>query len=156
MILVTVGSSVPFARLIKKMDELAPLLDQKVILQIGSAEYEPRHAEFFRYADELGFQKYLREADIVIGHAGMGTVLNMVAHEKKSIVVPRRKKYGEAINDHQVQSMKLLQERLGIAVAYDMDELEHWLLEKMDEIAVPRGGHERAGLVEALKRAIEE
>lgn len=157
MIFVTVGVSQPFPRLIKKMDDLAPRLDQRVFMQIGPTQYEPKNAEYVEFMDEETFQKYLLAADLLVGHAGTGTTLNAIRHRKKCVLVPRRQEYGEHANDHQLHHVKGWQQRVNIQIAYEMDELEELLLEKINDIPVPEISQPReTGLVKELRRAIEE
>jgi len=44
----------------------------------------------------------VREARVVVMHAGAGSVLAALAEGKIPVVVPRRRKFGEAVDDHQV------------------------------------------------------
>ena len=66
-IFVAVGTS-HFDSLIGKMDELAPRLGEKVVMQIGLGRIQPRNAEYFRFAPSL--QPYIDEASIVISQSG--------------------------------------------------------------------------------------
>ena len=45
MIFVTVGTT-DFSALIRAIDEIAPTLDEEVIMQIGRGKYEPQHCQF--------------------------------------------------------------------------------------------------------------
>lgn len=124
MIFLTIGGSdYGFARLVKKGDELGNKLNEKLIMQIGTTEYKPKNAQFFRFKprDEIG--RYYSNARLIIGHAGMGTILSACKHKKPLIIVPRRKKYNEIIDDHQFEIAKKL-EKEGIAsVVYDEKNL---------------------------------
>ena len=129
-IFVTVGSaSQDFSRLIRKMDELTPNLGAKVVMQIGYTKYEPKNAEHFRFAPSLS--DYIRHADLVISQGGM-TPIEVIRAAKPVIVVPRQSKYGEVINDHQCEFARALAKKRGVAVVYDVDELQE---------AIGRVGH---------------
>lgn len=43
------------------------------------------------------------EADLIITHGGVGSVISSVKMWKKEIASPRLAKYGEHTNDHQLQ-----------------------------------------------------
>lgn len=123
MIFVTVGSLYGFERLIIKMDHIAKILDEEVILQIGKTNYEPQNASFFRFKSRKEIANYYDNANLIICHAGIGTIIAALERNKKIIVVPRYKKYGEAYDDHQLQISCVL-EREGMAkVVYEIDEL---------------------------------
>ena len=47
--------------------------------------------------------KYIDEADLVITHGGVGTIFSALKKNKKVIAIPRLEKYGEHINDHQIE-----------------------------------------------------
>jgi UDP-N-acetylglucosamine transferase subunit ALG13 len=84
MIFVTVGST-DFEGLIARMDELAPALGDEVVMQIGLGSYEPRHARYFRFAPSL--DHYYDQAEIVVAHGGLGTIVEALERDKKLICV---------------------------------------------------------------------
>lgn len=107
MILVCVGASeYKFNRLLKIIDELCDeniLNGNEIIAQIGSTEYKPRNYKNFRMIGREDFQRYINEADLIITHAGTGSVIPPLKLGKKVIVVPRREKYKEHLDDHQLE-----------------------------------------------------
>ncbi len=84
MIFVTVGST-DFDALTTRIDELAPHLGTEVVMQIGLGEYIPQNAESFRFAPSL--DDYYDQADIVVGHGGLGTIVEALERGKKLICV---------------------------------------------------------------------
>ncbi|QDA30614.1 beta-1,4-galactosyltransferase [Thermococcus indicus] len=109
MIFVTVGNSnIGFERLIKAMDALAPKLPYEVIMQIGSSSYIPQNCEWFRYASYEAMMEYFKKADVIITHAGAGTILDILLLGKTPIVAPRLRKFKEHIDDHQLEIYKSL------------------------------------------------
>ena len=90
--------------------------------------------EWIRFIkSEREFLKAIKKARIIITHAGSGSTSTMLRYKKKMIVVPRRKKYNEHYNDHQIDlAMVIDKERLGVAV-YNVKYLEDALrkIEKM-------------------------
>ena len=124
MILVIIGLMYGFERLIKKMDEIAGEIEEEVIIQIGLTDYEPKNAKFFKFASEKYFNKQFREARIIVSHAGVGTILTARKFRKPMIIVPRQKKYGEHIDNHQLEIAKELEGHKNIRIIYNIDELE--------------------------------
>ena len=107
MIFVTVGSrSYPFDRLFKKLDELYEngTLKEKLFAQIGTSSYKPKHYEYIDFISPDEFQEKINEADIVVSHGASGSIMKALNAGKKVIVVTRLEKYGEHINDHQIQN----------------------------------------------------
>ena len=75
------------------------------------------------------FNNYLLKADIIITHGGVGSILNALKLKKKVIAVPRLAKYGEHINDHQLQVIKKMTEQGYILSTED----ENKIAEKIKE-----------------------
>jgi UDP-N-acetylglucosamine transferase subunit ALG13 len=123
MILVTVGTQLPFDRLIRHIDEIAPSLGQPVLAQIGKGSYRPVNCEYREDFEPHVFDATFRKADVVVSHAGIGTVLTAQRLGKPIILFARRAAFGEHRNDHQVASCAQLAGRPGIAVAETTGEI---------------------------------
>lgn len=107
MIFVTVGSrNYPFDRLFKKLDELYDkgIIKDKMFAQIGTSTYKPKNYEFKDFISQEEFVENINKADIVITHGASGSIMKALNADKKVIVVTRLEKYGEHINDHQIQN----------------------------------------------------
>ncbi len=84
MIFVTVGTT-DFDALAARMDELTPLLNEEVVIQIGRGAYLPRYAASFRFAPSL--DDYYRRARLVVSHGGLGTLIEVLRLGKPLIGV---------------------------------------------------------------------
>ena len=107
MIFVTVGSrNYPFDRLFKKLDELYEngILSEKMFAQTGTSTYMPKHYEHKDFISQEEFLEKVNEADIVVTHGASGSIMKALNAGKKVIAVTRLEKYGEHINDHQIQN----------------------------------------------------
>lgn len=107
MIFVTVGSrNYPFDRLFKKLDELYEkgIIKDKMFAQLGTSTYKPKHFEYKNFISPEEFDEYIKKSDIVISHGASGSIMKALNANKKVIVVTRLEKYGEHINDHQIQN----------------------------------------------------
>jgi len=107
LIFVTVGSrNYPFDRLFKKLDELYDkgILKDKMFAQIGTSTYKPRNYKYKDFISQEEFLEKINEAEIVVSHGASGSIMKALNANKKVIVVTRLKKYGEHINDHQIQN----------------------------------------------------
>lgn len=106
MVFITLGSQkFQFNRLLKAVDELIEngVLTDGVFAQTGYSDYQPRNYKFKQFLDREEFAKYEAEAEIVITHGGTGAIIGAVKKGKKVIAVPRLSKYGEHVDDHQLQ-----------------------------------------------------
>ncbi len=127
MIFVTVGTHTQgFERLIKAMDELvgSGKIKENVVMQIGNTKYEPKNCEYFRFESFKKILELNRSARVIITHAGAGCIITALQFGKTLIIVPRYKKFGEHVNDHQCDLASALdKERKAINVS-DISSLE--------------------------------
>ncbi len=107
MIFVTVGSrNYPFDRLFQKLDTLYEdgILTDDMFAQVGTSSYQPRHFAYKDFISPEEFEQRIAEADIVVSHGASGSIMSALNAGKKVIAVARLEKYGEHINDHQIQN----------------------------------------------------
>ena len=105
-IFVTLGSQkFQFNRLLKAIDELyeKKIITLDVFAQIGYSDYLPKNYRYKKFLDRDEFNNEMENADIVITHGGTGAIIGAVKKGKKVIAVPRLAKYGEHVDDHQLQ-----------------------------------------------------
>lgn len=107
LILVCVGASeYGFDRLLRYIDEICDsglLSGSEVVAQKGNAHYQPRNYKSFELIGRTDFQEYINQADIIITHAGTGSVIPPLKQGKKVIVFPRRVEYREHVDNHQLE-----------------------------------------------------
>jgi beta-1,4-N-acetylglucosaminyltransferase len=103
MIFVTVGTNeARFDRLLRAVAELS--IDEELVVQHGhSSPICPLHAELVDFLSFEHMVTTIRRARVVVTHAGVGSVMVALANERRPIVVPRRKSFAEAVDDHQLQ-----------------------------------------------------
>ncbi|WP_211280953.1 glycosyltransferase [Sphingomonas adhaesiva] len=90
MILVTVGTQLPFDRFIRIVDEAAPSLGRPVFAQVGQGTYQPRNMEYAALIDPLKFDDLIAKTELIVSHAGIGTVVMAQKFRKPVILFPRR------------------------------------------------------------------
>jgi len=140
MIFVTVGNSikgVEFHRLVRKIDEIAGEIEEEVVAQIGFIEEEPVHMKWFQYLNFIEILTYFKEASMIVGHGGVGTVINAVTYKKPLILVPRSSAEGEHHDDHQMELARQIRGAEGIFVVDRIEELKAVIL-KVTEILKER------------------
>lgn len=131
MIFVTVGThEQPFNRLIKEVDRLKKegIITDEVFIQTGFSTYEPQYCDWKNIISYSEMEDYMNRADIIITHGGPATFMGAIAKGKKPIVVPRQEKFGEHVNDHQLEFAEQVSERFGsIVVVEEINELQNYL-----------------------------
>lgn len=115
-----------FDRLLKAIEKQIKLgnLEGDVIVQAGSTKYESKYMKIFDYIPMEQFDEYIKEADLVITHGGVGTILSSIRKNKKVIAVPRLSKYKEHENDHQLEIVSEFTKRGYIIPCYDLKKLD--------------------------------
>ena len=106
MIFVTLGTQdKPFERLLVAIDKAIEkgAIKDKVIVQAGYTKYQSKNMEIFDYIDNEKFEELVKKCDLLIAHGGVGSILSGVTNEKKVIAAARLEKFGEHVNDHQIQ-----------------------------------------------------
>ncbi len=109
MILVTLGTQdKSFERLLKKLDQLIEkkVIQDEVVVQAGYTQYESKNMKIFSYLPKEELEKLIEKCDLLITHAGVGSIMDGIKKKKKVIAVPRLSKYQEHTNDHQLQIAK--------------------------------------------------
>jgi UDP-N-acetylglucosamine transferase subunit ALG13 len=125
MIFLTVGTQFPFDRLVKAVDNVfgENLIDEEIFAQIGETTYKPGSFESVTSLEKKTFDEYLKKASGIIGHAGIGTIVMALDNHKPLLVMPRLKKYGEVVNDHQAAFARRFSELGHILAVFDVEDL---------------------------------
>lgn len=128
MVFVTVGNAHDGSmRLLSAMEALAAsgmFAAERVIAQSGNnPDFNPTHCEKRPFLGMDEFHQTVREARIVICHAGAGTLSAVLRTGKTPVVVPRRVKYNEIVDDHQTELLEAFAARGLVVPAYEVEEL---------------------------------
>ncbi len=118
MILVTLGTQdKSFKRLLDAVQREIDKgnIKERVVVQAGYTEYESKDMEILDFVDREKFDELINECDILITHAGVGSILTGLNKMKVVIAAARLSKYKEHINDHQIQIVEKF-DRLGYII----------------------------------------
>lgn len=124
MILITLGTQdKPFTRLLVEVDRQIELgnIKDKVVVQAGYTKYNSKNMEIFDLIDRDKFSELIASCDLLITHGGVGSILTGLKNKKKVIAVPRLSKYGEHMNDHQIQIIDNFS-KMGYILSYMEDD----------------------------------
>jgi beta-1,4-N-acetylglucosaminyltransferase len=152
VILVTVGMHTDgFLRLVQAMDHIAAQIDEEVVMQIGNTPYEPRWTRWFTFASQQEIENLCQRARVIVCHAGAGSILTAMRYKRPLVVMPRRKRFGEVVDDHQLELAEALSRANLLQVAYQPAEL----LEKVGTVTcVVPPVVDRTPLIQALRRLV--
>lgn len=106
MILVLLGTQdKPFKRLIEYVEKLVKegVCTEEIIVQSGNTPYESKVLNVVPFVDHNEMNKLISKSSFVVTHAGIGSIVSVLKSGKKVIVIPRRYKFGEHVNDHQIE-----------------------------------------------------
>ncbi len=139
MILVLLGTqNNSFHRLLEKIDSLIEkgIIDEKVLVQSGYTKYESKNMRIFDLIPQEELEKYQEQADLIITHGGVGSIISSIKKGKKVIAVPRLHKYHEHVNDHQKQIVEAFN-RKGYIIGIDnIKELEKAIIKAQNFVPV--------------------
>ena len=153
MIFATVGTQLPFDRLVAALDAWAAANPEiELYAQIGCGNHLPRHMAWTRDMDPAAFRARMAACDTVVAHAGMGSIISGIELGKRVIVMPRRAALGEHRNDHQLATVARLAHLRGLEVAHDAAELESALARGREPVAGSAPGGADPGLIAAIRR----
>lgn len=148
----------PFDRLVSAVDNWAGARGRTdVYAQIGETAAVPKHIRWTRFSRPDEFRGLVQSADVVVAHAGMGSILTALELGKPVIVLPRRGAFRETRNDHQIATARELGAQGLVSVAWDERELIALLDTKLNDIEAPEriSEHATGALCSALQSFID-
>lgn len=125
VIFASIGSLLPFDRLVKAVDEWAlENPSHELLVQIGEGAYEPRHCPWVRILSAQDYRQRLRAADLFVAHVGMGSILQGLEERKQMLLLPRQSALREHTTDHQLHTAERFRSTPGIRIAADAEALK--------------------------------
>jgi len=95
----------------------------EVLWQTGSTDVSGLNIDGKEVVPAHEIEQAMREADVVIAHAGTGTALTSLRMGKRPILVPRDSTYGQHVDNHQFQTAALL-DKMGLALSRKVEDLK--------------------------------
>ncbi|WP_328348503.1 glycosyltransferase [Micromonospora sp. NBC_00421] len=120
-VVVTLGTQdrFGFPRLLQRLVDVVPP-EAEVLWQVGSTVIPRMPAGARRQVPHGEMQQAMREADVIVTHAGVGSALAAMRAGQRAVYVPRRARHGEHVDDHQVEMAREL-DRQGLVLAREAD-----------------------------------
>ena len=126
LILILLGTQdKPFNRLLEAVDKAINdgYIKEEVIAQIGFTKYKSKNIKTFELIPKEEYENIIGRADLIITHAGVGSILTGLNKNKKVIAAARLKEYGEHTNNHQLQILHELYKKGYILRLDDFNDL---------------------------------
>lgn len=158
MILVTLGTQdKPFTRLLQAVERAieAGEIHDRVVAQAGYTKFTSANMEVFDYIDQQQFSQFLRQADLLITHGGVGTIMTGLRAGKKILAAPRLAKYKEHHNDHQTQLLDAFANAGYLIYMHDLQDIGPYL--KQAETFIPETYvSNQMNMIQRLEKFIEK
>ena len=126
MILVTLGTqNNSFHRLLEEVQKNIDNgnIKEEVIVQNGYTKFDSKQMKLIKEIPQDEFNKLIDQANLVITHGGVGSIITAITKGKKVIAIPRLKKYNEHVNDHQIEIIDSFNEKGYIIGIHSVEEL---------------------------------
>jgi UDP-N-acetylglucosamine transferase subunit ALG13 len=149
MIFATVGSTqIPFERLMRALDGFA---GDRLFVQHGPVAAPAGAAWSRAYMQFPEVLKCMRRADVVVCHAGAGSILCALRAGHRPVVAPRLKRFGETVDDHQVEFAAALAAEGSVVAVDDLGGLREAIAS-----APPRRSPRRQADLLPIQAAVRE
>jgi UDP-N-acetylglucosamine transferase subunit ALG13 len=156
VIFVTVGTQLPFDRLVRAVDLWAKETGRDdVVAQVGPHGYRPEHIGYRDFMTAGEFREHMQRAEAIVAHAGIGTIISALELGKPLLVMPRKAELGEQRNNHQLATARRFADLGRVHVAW----CEREVAKRMDELhrlshGERIGSHASASLIEAVRQFV--
>lgn len=155
MIFVTVGSQLPFDRMVSQIDAWAATRPEVEIFgQVGDTEDPPSHFESVSTMSPDEYQRRFAEAELIVGHAGMGTIITALELRKPLLMLARLSNLHESRNDNQVGTARHFKKFSLFEVVESESEIPERLAEMLADLDRYRGASDAFGVGDSLIDAI--
>lgn len=135
MILVLLGTqNNSFHRLLEEVEKNIKdgTIQEEVIVQAGYTKFQSHRMRIIDLMSKEQLEKFQEEADLIITHGGVGSIISSIEKDKKVIAVPRMHEYGEHVNDHQKEIVKDFNDKGYIIGIEKVEDLKEAILKSKD------------------------
>lgn len=121
----------PFGRIITALNHL---VDQgkyqadEIVMQSALYPIKPMFTHFGLIPNDE-FNRCMKEAEVVVTHSGVNSIISCMEKGKPLVVCPRLHEYGEHVDNHQMEIATLMRDKYDVLICTDMKDLPE-LIEK--------------------------
>jgi len=115
----------PFYRLLDAVRIISSTLPQPVIVQHGNTPFDDPACVCHAFMDRETVSELMAKSELIICHAGAGTVIEAVRAGRVPVVMPRKRAFGEHVDDHQIEFAAMLRQTQKAVVIEEPELLEY-------------------------------
>lgn len=157
MILVLLGTqNNSFHRLLEEIQKNIDdgNIKEKVVVQAGYTKFESKDMTIYNQLPKEQLQELIKEADLIITHGGVGSIISSITNGKRVIAVPRLQKYKEHVNDHQLDIINSFNESGYIIGIHGVEELKE-ALKKVPDFEPKKYVQNTGNIIKIIKDFID-
>lgn len=157
MIFLTVGSQLSFDRLTAAVDAwAAERPDEEIFGQVGDTDNPPKNFASVATMPPEEYSRRFEQADLIVSHAGMGTIIAGLESRKPMLMLARVASMGESRNDNQVGTARHFRSFGQIEVVDSETEIPDRLDLMLANLDAYRRAHDDFGVTDTLIDAIRK
>ena len=133
MILVLLGTqNNSFHRLLEEVEKNIEdgTINEEVIVQAGYTKFQSSKMRILDLVSREQLEQFQNEANLIITHGGVGSIISSIERGKKVIAIPRLHEYEEHVNNHQIEIVRNFNEK-GYIIGIEKVEDLKYALEKI-------------------------
>lgn len=154
MILVTLGTQKqPFTRLLDAIGNSD--INEEIIVQAGYTKYDSKKMKIFDFISYEEMGKLVDNANIIITHGGTGSIVGPLKKNKKIIAAARLSKYGEHVDDHQIQIVDMFAD-VGYIMKYEDGDNLNDIIKEIRTKKMLKFKSNTKSFIKSLKEEIEK
>ncbi len=154
MILVTLGTQKqPFTRLLDAIENSD--INEEIIVQAGYTKYDSKKMKIFDFISYEEMGKLVDNANIIITHGGTGSIVGPLKKNKKIIAAARLSKYGEHVDDHQIQIVDMFAD-VGYIMKYEDGDNLNDIIKEIRTKKMLKFKSNTKSFIKSLKEEIEK
>lgn len=116
----------PFGRIITALNELVEqgiYSADEIVMQSALYPVKPKFTHFGLIPNE-NFIRYMQEADVIVTHSGVNSIISCMELGKPLVICPRLHQYGEHVDNHQMEIATLMHDKYDVLICTDMEDLQ--------------------------------
>jgi len=148
---VTVGNATQsFDRMLNAVAGIFLQLPQPVLVQHGNSHFHMNNCISRPFVEMRDFNQYIAEAELIIMHAGAGSVIHAIQAGKLPVVMPRLARHGEIVDDHQLEFAQALAQMGKLLIVEEPKDLLSAVWRALSRNKMPLERHQGSPLIEMV------
>ena len=158
MILVLLGTqNNQFKRLLQEIEKCIDngIINQRVVVQAGFTKFKSDKMNIFDLKPKEVIDNLVDEAEFIITHGGVGSIIMALKKNKKVIAVPRLSEFNEHVNNHQRQIVEIFNEKGYILGVQNMEDLSE-AIKQINEFVPAKYSGDNSKMLSIIENFIDK